>query len=508
MVAESNPLMVIGIILVFSWVLSFFFKRIGQNPVVGFIVSGFLLGPFVFHILTPETPLVQAFSELGLFVLLFYLGIELSFRDFVKAGVPTLGLALADMSVCFLAGFLIALMAGFSLLFSAAVGLMMFSTSSAIVGKFLVDRGLIRKKSSQMALAILILQDFLGILVLVFISSVSSSGSALDLALTAVVFAGVSFYAVHRLSKFVETYFERYHLGATELTVYALAVALVVSALGSFLKLNPALGAYFAGFALSELSVGEKVKEQIGFSRDFFLMFFFVSFGASLFYNSVSQTITFPAIDQLVFLVGLSIVLGIVSIIVHGVVLTMMGPLFNISNRESSEMAILLSPLGEFVIIIAISIIPILAVTESLSLAPIAFLLILATLLIFQPLYNHLNWHDRITQKIPAFASRVHTEQPKTEHSSESIQWLKTLAKNLLLLVCLAWLTLQLYRAIPTIGIPIPFSREIFTVLVFAFFAYIPVSRSLRAFRKIIHAAQPSHYHHHGKVLHSRLKNF
>lgn len=497
MVAESLPLTTIGVILVFGLVLSVFFKRIGQNPVLGFILAGFLLGPVGFHFLTAEDALVKGFSELGLFVLLFYLGIELSFRDFVKAGVPTLGLALADMIASALAGFLIAYLAGFSLLFSVAVGLMMFSTSSAIVGKFILDKGLIRKKSAQMGLAVLILQDFLGILVLVFVSSFSSSGSAFDLGLTAVVFAGVSFYAVHRLSKLVERFFQSQNLTATELTLYAMAVGLIVATVGSFLKLNPALGAYFAGFALSELSAGERVKQQINFSRDFFLLFFFVAFGASLFFNAELQSVIIPSGDQLVFLVGLAVLLGVVSIIVHGVVLTILGPLFGITNRESSEMAILLSPLGEFVIIIAISVIPLLVASEALSLAPVAFLIILVTLLIFQPLWKRLDWHDKITSKIPAFAPRPQKEQHTKEYTPELLLQLKSLSKNLLLLLCLAWLTLQLYKAIPPLGVPLPFGRVLVTLVLFAFFGLVPLSRVLRAFRKIWHFSCQNPHHHH-----------
>src|SRR3989344_4029849 len=100
------PLTTIGVILVFSIVLSIFFKRMGQNPVLGFILSGFLLGPFVFGFLSPQDELVKAFAELGLFVLLFYLGIELSFKDFMKAGVPTVILALCDMAALAAIGFI------------------------------------------------------------------------------------------------------------------------------------------------------------------------------------------------------------------------------------------------------------------------------------------------------------------------------------------------------------------------------------------------------------------
>ncbi len=122
-----DPLTTIGVVLIAGLALSLFFKAIGQNPVLGFILSGFLLGPLTGGFLTPENELLKAFSELGLFVLLFYLGIELSFRDFIKAGLPTFSLALLDMGAMVLVGFVLSMLAGFSLIFSVVVGLLLLS---------------------------------------------------------------------------------------------------------------------------------------------------------------------------------------------------------------------------------------------------------------------------------------------------------------------------------------------------------------------------------------------
>lgn len=479
------PLTTIGIILVFSIVLSIFFKRMGQNPVLGFILSGFLLGPFVFGFLNPQDELVKAFAELGLFVLLFYLGIELSFKDFMKAGVPTVILALCDMVALAAIGFISSTLLGFSFLFSAAVGLMLLSTSSAVAGKFIIDHGMSKQKSAQLALAILILQDFLGIMLLVFISSLSGSGSALSLSLTAGVFAMVAFYAVHRVSGFVERFFEKHRLSEAELSIYGLGIGLVVAAVGGFLGLAPALGAYFAGFALSELKAGDKVKQQIGFLRDFFLLFFFVSFGTSLFFDTAINQAIIPPLEQLVFLVILALLLSIATIIAHAAVLTFFGPVFGITNRESSEVAIFLTPLGEFVIIIALSILPLLAPAEALMLAPIAFLLIVFTLLLFQPLHNLLDLHDKLTAKLPALAQRPQNESPLKEHSPLSRQALHDMGVNLILFVCLVWITILLYENIPTIGIPVPFGRAINATILLAFFAVPPLVKIFRSAGKL-----------------------
>src|SRR3989338_6028850 len=487
MVVGLGALTEVGVILGFGLILSIFFKRMGQSPVLGFILSGFLLGPFLLNYIQPGSELLSAFAELGLFVLLFYLGIELSFKDFIKAGVPTLGLALVDMLFSVIGGVILALVLGFSFLFSVIVGMMLFSTSSAIVGKFLLDRGMMKEKTAQLAMAILILQDFLGILLLVFISSLSSSGSAVSLGVTAVVFAAVAFYAVHRLSGVAEKIFEKFDLSATEMTLYALWIGLIVATLGSFLGLSSALGAYFAGFALSEFKAGEHVKKELNFLREFFLLFFFVAFGATLFFDAELGAVVVPEFSQLIFVTGFTVGLTIVAMIAHGASLTMFGPLFGLTNRASSEVAILLGPFGEFVIIIALAAIPLLSKSEATLLSPIAFLLILFTLFLFQPVYRRLDWHDRLTTRIPAFAPRPLVEEPVKQYSDEGRDALHSFGINLLIIILLAWITIQLYSAVPELGIPIPYGRLISTVILFAFFAVVPFFRVIRASRKLFH---------------------
>ena len=149
-------------------------------------------------------------------------------------------------------------------------------------------------------------------------------------------------------------------------------------------------------------------------------------------------------------------------------------------------MAILLTPLGEFVIIIAISVIPLLDRGEAAALSPLAFLLILFTLLFFQPLYRQLDTHERITRMIPALGPRPSTEQPVQTHTPESIKLLQTLGLNIFIIVCLAWITLLLYKAIPEIGIAVPFGRQATTALLFLFFAVVPFTRIIRVTKKLL----------------------
>src|SRR3989338_5093000 len=119
---EVLPLTTIGIIIVIAIFVSILVKKFGQNPVLGYIVAGFLLGPFLLNFLHPGDPLILGFGEMGLFILLFYLGLESSLKDFLAAGTTAFFLGILDIVGSIAIGFAISQVFGFSFLFSFLVG--------------------------------------------------------------------------------------------------------------------------------------------------------------------------------------------------------------------------------------------------------------------------------------------------------------------------------------------------------------------------------------------------
>lgn len=486
--ATLLPLTLIGIVILIAIFLSIAAKKAGQNATIGFILAGFILGPFVLKILHPTDPVVIAFSELGLFVLLFYLGLELSWREFIEAGSSGFGLALIDMLASTIAGFAISMLLGFSFIFSVLVGFMLFSTSTAIVAKFAIDKGIISKASTKFALSVLILQDFLGILLVVLITSVSKGGgSVLGLAFTSLVFAIAVFFAVQQLSKLVERWMIANKIGQAEITLYALGIGLVVATLASVLGLSTALGAYFAGFAIAETRAGGKIKKDVNFMRDFFLVFFFVGFGTTIFYNPEIIVQALPAIGTLASMALMALALACTAIIAHFVVFSIFGGFFNLSKEDSVGASVLLVPLGEFVVIIAAAAVAVVPVGEKAMVPVLAFLLIIFTVFAFEPLYNSRRFLEKISSFIPSISKTVKASMLE-KHTPYSLRQLQSLGFNLFVVLCLAWLTILLYNQLPNFGIPIPFIRQINASMIFLFFAIAPFVKAVIALKKFLHA--------------------
>lgn len=489
MAVEVLPLTTIGIVIIIAIALSILVNKLRLNPVLGFIVAGFLLGPLALGFLHPTDALVMGFGEIGLFILLFYLGLELSLKDFLEAGSAAFGLALIDMAGLIGLGFAIAFLFGFSPLFSIVVGFMLFSTSTAVVAKFAIDKGILKQYPVKLAVAILILQDFLGILLLVFVTSLSTTGSALNLALTALVFAVAAFFAVYHLSQAVENWLIANNFGHTEMTLYALGIGMVVATLGNILGLSAALGAYFAGFALAETKAGSRIKKDIHFLRDFFLVFFFVSFGTMIFFNKAANLVIVPTLETLVFLGSIVLLLALGLILVNGFIFSIFGPLFRLGREDAAITAILLVPLGEFVVIIASSASGVLANAESGFISVIGFLLIAVTIILFTPLYSSINIYRKLMGLLPAVFAKKEAKTRAKPHTPYSIQQLKTFLLNSIIVLCFAAMTMILYAQLPSFGVPIIYSRQFTALIGFLIFASFPGFKALKAAKNLLRHA-------------------
>src|SRR3989344_6049490 len=483
---EVLPLTTIGIIIVIALCVSILVKKFGQNPVLGYIVAGFLLGPFLLNFLHPGDPLILGFGEMGLFILLFYLGLESSLKDFLAAGTTAFFLGILDIVGSIAIGFAISQVFGFSFLFSFLVGVMLFCTSTAIVAKFAFDNKIIKDPSTHIAISILIFQDLVAITMLVFITSFSKGGQGLELPISAVMFATAAFFVVYQLSQWVEDWLTKNGFGHTEMTLFALGIGLIVATLANLLLISTALGAHFAGFALAETKAGNKIKKDINFLRDFFLVFFFVSFGTTIFFSHEAGTVVIPDPLTLLIMLGFAALLVIAGTIVHGTVFTLFGPLFGLKRgNDTSRPAIFMGPLGEFVVIIATSAVVLLEGTEAFLLPTVAFLIIAVSVIIFQPMYHGIWLHQRIFGMLP----KIFPDRKETvivAHNSETIDYMKKIAVNLFIVLAIGWVAVLLFNQLPRLGVPLPFGRETTTGIIFLLFAALPLVRAFRAARHII----------------------
>ena len=280
----SSLLANVDVLLGFAILILTIFYRFQVPPVLGFLVTGMLIGPYGLGILNGGQNELNA--DLGVIFLLFTIGVDLSLKELWKMKKALfLGGTLQILLTTFLVLILCSSL-GFSSATSAFIGFLISLSSTAIVLKVLQDRNEVYTQHGKTSLAILIFQD-LAIVPLILITPLLAGDSLnFEGSLSTVFLKGSLVILVFILSaKFLIPYIF-YHVGRTgnkelflvSVVFICLSTALFTSSIG----LSLALGAFLAGIVISGSQYSQQAMGNIVPLRDMFMSFFFVSVGMLL----------------------------------------------------------------------------------------------------------------------------------------------------------------------------------------------------------------------------------
>lgn len=271
------------IILASSLVVIALFQRLRLPPVLGYLCVGLMIGPTAFNWVNENEDLPDL-AELGVVFLLFSLGLEFSLSKMLALRRVVFGLGSLQVlcSGMLLGGLLMLL--GMPITPALLLGAGLSLSSTAIVSKELSSLGEIFSSHGQNAIAVLLFQDVVAVLLLTLVPVFAGSSDqiwywALPLTLgkTVVLFVGLllaSRWVLPRL--FHEVAAAR----SPELFVLlALVIVLLTAWLTHLLGLSPALGAFLAGMLLGESHYRHQIEADIRPFRDILLGLFFVSIG-------------------------------------------------------------------------------------------------------------------------------------------------------------------------------------------------------------------------------------
>nr|WP_207202937.1 monovalent cation:proton antiporter-2 (CPA2) family protein [Pseudomonas sp. TH39(2020)] len=271
------------IILASSLVVIALFQRLRLPPVLGYLCVGLMIGPTAFNWVNENEELPDL-AELGVVFLLFSLGLEFSLSKMLALRRVVFGLGSLQVlcSGMLLGGLLMLL--GMPITPALLLGAGLSLSSTAIVSKELSSLGEIFSSHGQNAIAVLLFQDVVAVLLLTLVPVFAGSSDqawywALPLTLgkTVVLFVGLllaSRWVLPRL--FHEVAAAR----SPELFVLlALVIVLLTAWLTHLLGLSPALGAFLAGMLLGESHYRHQIEADIRPFRDILLGLFFVSIG-------------------------------------------------------------------------------------------------------------------------------------------------------------------------------------------------------------------------------------
>ena len=166
----------LALILISAGIVTLLFKRLKQPLVLGYIVAGFLAGPHMPY--TPsvsDTGSIQTWADIGVIFLMFTLGLEFSFKKIVKMGMGPVIAACCVMFCMMSVGSGVGHLFGWGSMNSLFLGGMLAMSSTTIIYKVFDALGLRQQKFAGEVLSVLILEDILGILLMVILSALAVS---------------------------------------------------------------------------------------------------------------------------------------------------------------------------------------------------------------------------------------------------------------------------------------------------------------------------------------------
>ncbi|HVZ07389.1 cation:proton antiporter [Rhodopila sp.] len=328
------------------------FHRLRVSPVLGFILIGVVVGPFGLAQLTPVVPWISAvtissadsitpIARLGVVLLLFMIGLELSAERLWLMRRLVFGLGFLQVSLCALVLAGVAILAKQSYGSAIIIGFVMTMSSTAVVLQVLSERKEVHRPFGRASFAILLFQD-LAVVPLLFALTALAPGSDTDSlaglgyaairAVTAVVLiVGVGRLVLRPLFRSVA----RTH--SSDLFVAACLLVVIATGLAaSSAGLSMAVGALVGGLLLAGTEYRRQVEVTIDPFKGLFIGVFLISVGMGL---------HLPTLVAHPLMVAVAVV-GLITL--KALVIVPLGRLFGMSWRHGLRMGLLLGPGGEF----------------------------------------------------------------------------------------------------------------------------------------------------------------
>lgn len=313
-----------------------------QSLLVVYIVLGILLGPSGLKLVT-DPDLVKHISHAGIIFLLFLLGLNLPPEKLIQL-VRKTTLITAISSVMFgIIGFGVGIMFGYSAFESVIIGTALIFSSTIICLKLLPTTVLHHRRIGEMIISVLLLQDLIAILVLVFLqASHQHHIIAREILLLIFAFLGLILFAYLANRYVLLKLMARFDRIQEYLFVMSLGWCLGIAELSNSVGLSFEIGAFIAGVTLATNPISLFMAETLKPLRDFFLILFFFSLGATFNLDMVS-VVLFPAI------ILAALVLTLKPLIYKTLFLR-----FGEQAEQSTEMAFRLGQASEFSLLIAV----------------------------------------------------------------------------------------------------------------------------------------------------------
>lgn len=340
----ENIFLQISIIFFVVLVISFLMKILKQPLIIGYILSGVIVGPLILNLIQ-NTESLQIFSEFGIAFLLFIVGLYLNPKTIKEVGKISLITGIGQVLFTSMAGYLLSKLMGFSNLTSIYIAVALTFSSTIIIMKLLSDKDSLDKLYGKISIGFLLIQDLIAILILIVISSITSGGNATNLIFMILLKGFILLVLLFLISYFILPKLSNFFAKSSELLfIFSISWGLVLSALFAYIGFSIEVGALIAGIMLSLTPYSYEISSKLKPLRDFFIVSFFILLGSQMIFNDFSS-IWIPAIifSSFILIGNPIIVMGLMGIFGYT---KKTGFMAGLTVAQISEFSLILISLG------------------------------------------------------------------------------------------------------------------------------------------------------------------
>lgn len=308
-----NVFLELTIIVCIATLLGILMRLLKQPLAVGYIATGILAGQYFFNVLH-ATEYIEIFSKIGITILLFIVGLNMSPKVMKEIGKVSVIVGIGQVLLTSLVGFFIALLLGIERIAALYIAISLTFSSTIIILKLLSDKGDLQKLYGKIAIGFLLVQDIIATFVLLAISSFSTETktdltyAALLLTLKGLIIF-TTLYLFNEIIPRISTFIAK---SQELLFLFSLAWGLSIASLFYLLGLSVEIGALIAGVTLSVTPFAYEIGSRLRPLRDFFIVLFFVLLGSQVVFTNIAS-LAVPIIVLTVFvLIGNPVIMIII----------------------------------------------------------------------------------------------------------------------------------------------------------------------------------------------------
>ncbi len=333
----------LAVLLITAFVVSYIAKILKQPITVGYIVAGIVISPLLVYFGEFDENTIKIFSEIGIAFLLFMVGLHLNPKVIKDIGAKSLFVAIGEILIVSSGGFLLSYyFFNFNLTTSIFIGIALSFSSTIIVTKLLSDKDQLDSLYGKISIGILIVQDFVAVGALMFLTSPSLGRDLFSFAIRN-VFGGLGLIVLLFTFSYIVLgrWISNLAKSSEMLFLFSLTWAFSIAALFNALGFSVEIGALVAGVTLSIFPYSLEISSKIKPLRDFFIIIFFIILGLNLGLTPISR-------NSLIF----AGVLATSVLVLKPLIIMILMSIVGYTKRTNFMTSISLSQISEFSIIL------------------------------------------------------------------------------------------------------------------------------------------------------------